>query len=367
MKIVSPLIQFLLVIAIIGALTVAGIFAYMSTFGKGMIERALSDILGSGIKFKTVSLDIGKSAVRFKGLTIANEIGLEPNMFNAETFTVRLNKAALEKQKKIAIDEIVIDRASLNIERRPDGKIRLMYVVPERNSAAMDSQTTEERSGFYDLMRAVRKISIKNSVVRFWDRMVSVEPFLVMGEDVALEITADPDIGNQSGYVQVHIVSSFNIYNRPYVPGLVRINADLKVYQPFCEATFGMSASNIDITHIKPYLDIYTPFIFTKGIFDADMKANINSTAVDSLTTIYFHSVRVSVNPAKQDSEFLRTSVNKLIPYLTSNQGEIIFDFVVSGPLKGPSVSMGPKLKEAAGMAVMGEVGRYIQNMQNMQ
>jgi len=243
-----------------------------------------------------------------------------------------------------------------------------MYPVREKpaGSEAVNVQNLDRRSGLYDLVMAIRKISIRNSVVRFWDHQVSRDTFLVMCENVALEISVDPEAGNRRGYVQVQVESTFNIYNRPYPPGLVQIKADMKVYKPFVEATIELSASNIDISHIKPYLDAYTPFIFSHGMFSANMNAGISSAGINSFTTIYFHSVNVAVDPSKENAEFLQTSVNKLVPYLTSNRGDIIFDFYLSGPFESPTVSMGPKLKEAAGLAVMNEVNTYLQGMQNI-
>ncbi|MBF0216616.1 MAG: hypothetical protein HQL30_06440 [Candidatus Omnitrophica bacterium] len=368
MGLIVRVVKLLMVTAVIASVVTAGVFAYFSTYGKGLIEKTLSGVLGSAFEFRTVSLDISSCSVSFKGVTFENVIGLEPKVFNAEKFTVKLNSAAFEKEKKIVLDEIFIDGASMNIERGPDGKIGLMYPVPRKDGTGETGKNPKFGSepGLHDMLESVRKITVRNSVVRFWDNMFRGGSFLVMCDNVSMDITVDTEKGRENGYVDEQLSSSFDITNMPNAPGQVRLGAGLKVYRPFIEASVSISAGNVDIKAIKPYLDLYTPFIFTQGVFDADLRADLSRTDVNSLTTIYFHSVNVAVNPAKRDTEFLEASVAKIVPYLTSNQGGIVFDFIVSGPVKAPAVTMGPKLKEAAGMVVMGEVGRYIQNMQNI-
>ena len=85
---------------------------------------------------------------------------------------------------------------------------------------------------------------------------------------------------------------------------------------------------------------------------------------LNSLTMMVFHKLKLETDPEKKNTEFLQVAVNKLEPYLTSGNGEIIFDFIIKGPVEKPSVSIGPKVKIAIGMAVMEEVIKQLQRMQ---
>lgn len=353
--------------AAICSVIIAAIFLYVTFFGKDFIERSLSDFFGSRIKFKSVSLNLEKSAVSLGNFSIENELALEKKIFNAEVFTLKINKAAFEKEKKVIFDEITVERAVVNVERKPDGKISLILPVPPekpKGQGASGEKDNGSKDGLYNFVKTVRKVSIKNSIVRFWDYSVSSDPFLIRCERLSVEMASDPEAAKENGYIPVKIVTNFEVPNAPYPSGTVYLGVDMKVYKPFFETNIKFAGRDIDIDHIKPYLDLYTPFIFNKGSFSMDLDAAIASNNIDAFTTIVFHTLRVGINPRKQDSEFLETSVNRLMPYLTSSQGEVAFDFVIRGPLSNPTFGMGPKLKAAAGMAVRDEVAKYIQAIQ---
>jgi len=368
-KIAFVLLKFVALAAIISVMLAAGIFVFINMYGKSFLEKNLSDFLGADIKFRTVSLDPANRALRFGGLTMDNVVGLDNKIFNADIFTVKLNKKTLENKKTIMIDEIIIEGAVINIERKPDGKIAVVTPVIKsvKGDNIPEGGNGPDKGAFYNVVNSVRKVSIKNSVVRFWDHAISAGGFLVICKNVSAEIITDSEKGRESGFVPVRAAVQFDLYNGPSESGSVQLAADMKVYKPFFESSIEIKGRNVDVETIKPYLDSWTPFIFTRGVFSLNSNVNIADNNIDSLTTVVFYNLRLSTNPRKQDSEFLQTSVNRLVPYLTSDQGEIIFDFVITGPVKSPVIGMGPRLKQAAGMAAMEEVGRIVQGMQNIQ
>ena len=65
-----------------------------------------------------------------------------------------------------------------------------------------------------------------------------------------------------------------------------------------------------------------------------------------------------------EGTTFLQVAVDKLKPYLMSGRGEVIFDFVIKGPVEKPSINIGPKVKYAIGFAVMDEIINQLQKMQ---
>ena len=90
----------------------------------------------------------------------------------------------------------------------------------------------------------------------------------------------------------------------------------------------------------------------------------IENGTVDALTTMTFTNLMLLVNPKKENAQFLETTVNKLVPYLMSGKGEIIFDFVINGPIDNPRVGMGPKVKYAVGMVAVDEFAEIMKQLQ---
>ena len=93
----------------------------------------------------------------------------------------------------------------------------------------------------------------------------------------------------------------------------------------------------------------------------------MHSNVVDLLATLVFHELDLVVDPGMENARFLKASVDKLARYLMTKKGDIIFDFVVKGPLNKPCVGLGPHIKFPMGLIVIGELGNLVKQLKKAQ
>ena len=363
----------IIVIAIFIVVTIAGGFLYLKLYGKGIVENALSKALGVNVRFEGLSLNLRDYKIDFKGVKIPAKAGFkERTAFGAEKFSITLNREELNKNRKIVFDEIYIERGTLRIERDKRGVFNVSYnngttslpgtYMPGREAVAYAAAVPAPKPiALYNFAKGVKKLIIRDSVVEFKDYRLFNMPYTTTLGDVDLDITSKemPDSMSVSGTL------NFTVPNTRYnADGRAFIRGSVAVYEHMANMEINMETQNIDLMQFQPYFEKYTPFYFTEGLFSSTTKFEIHNDSMRSLTTMLFHRLRLGVKPGMQNTAFLQTSVSRLIPYLTTGSGEIVFDFTLSGPTNNPQGGLGPQVKRAIGLVVTQEVLNTLQQLQ---
>lgn len=374
MKIFKTFIKISLVVILLIVIITGSIALYMKFFGKQLIQDRLGELIGRKLEFESMSWDLSKAEVNFKGFTIPEEIDFENKTFlNAEKFSVILDKNKFDKEKKIVINELIVEKAMLNIERNKKGKFNVsnlgskkskIQTKNSKNKASGIAYAAESASNpVYNFVKNVKKLTIKNSVINFKDYYIPNGPCSATLKDLSVNVSSSPDNEKSSGSIPVQYNLSLKIEGKER-DGALSVAGGAACYKTRVDTELNIDTEHIDIMQFLPYFEHLTPFIFHEGVFSSNTKIACHNNMLNSLTTMVFHRLRLETDPDKENTEFLQVAVNKLEPYLTSGSGEIIFDFVIKGPVEKPSVGIGPKVKTAIGMAVMDEVIRQLQNMQ---
>jgi len=366
-KVVRVIIVILLLLAVI----LSAIFLYFKFYGKNILENALSGMLGIKVKFEGVSLNLDDYTINFKGVSLPEKIDFgNKAMFSAEKFIVILDKEKFDKDREVTFDQIVIEKGKLHIERNKAGVLNVSYNDKGKpryeNGAAYADAPEPKPIAFYNFAKGIKKLTIKESVVEFKDDYIYEVPFTITANNFNLSITSERKLG-PSGSIPVECVASFRIpserYNRN---GEFFLRANMAVYKYMMDAEMRVETRSIDIMRFFPYFEKHTPFSFQEGLFSSKTDLRMHSNRIASLTTMEFHRLKLAIDPGAQNAEFLNTTANKLIPYLTSSSGSVIFDFVINGPVDNPRASIGPKVKEAMGMVAMEELTRTLQGLQGL-
>ncbi|MDD5422706.1 MAG: DUF748 domain-containing protein [Candidatus Omnitrophica bacterium] len=366
MNIAKNLVKIFVVSVILIAVTIAFISLYMQLFGKRAIEEAVSNMLGSRIKFTGVALDIKKSMVSFQGFTVMNKMEFEENIFMADKFTVSIDREKFEKERQLVFEEIHIDRGTLTIERNAKGLLNLaawpVYDPPGQAGVAYAAEAPAS-GGIYNFAKSIKKITISNSVLRFKDYYISREPFSIYADNFNFEFTptgiSREKIGADCSFkLRIPVLNSVN--------GSAEFSAGMAIYPERVDMEAALYTNYINMALFLPYFDAYTPFSVKDGVFSSDTRFRMHDNMVDSLTTISFHKLHIKAKPGAENSQFLQTSVNRLTPYLMSQQGNLIFDFVIKGPAEKPEAGLGPRVKYAIGMVALEEFSKAMQQLQNL-
>jgi len=169
-----------------------------------------------------------------------------------------------------------------------------------------------------------------------------------------------------AGYFSTGIRANFRLPQKRYGDGWFGMKANLAVYPDKTNMELQAGTGNIDLLVFLPYFQRNTPFYFRSGRFGSQTDLRLHDGVVDSLTTMFLSDLRFMINPHDQNAQFLQVSINRLAPYLGSGD-TLVFDFVMKGDVRRPEFGVGPKVKYAVGMVVMEEVGKAIQQIQQLQ
>ena len=372
MKIIKALLKIFAVGIILIAFIAAGIAIYMEFYGKQLLEAKLSDVLGAKLKFSGVSLDLSKYSVNFRGFTIPAEIGFENKaIFHAEKFILVFDKGKFEKEKKIAISEVIIDKGVFDIERNQKG---IFNMAGFGNSQYSHKETGIAWAGenimpIYNFAKNARRLLVKNSAVNFKDYYISQQPYAVTCRNFAADIRMAPENEPLHGLIPVSFKLSLEIPKGAApagAPGAVFMEGNAAVYKNKVDTEFAIDTQDIDVMQFLLYFNNYTPFTFYGGEFDSNTKVAMHNNVLNSPTTMVWRRLNLAIDQGRENTSFLEASVKKLVPYLTSGAGEITFDFVIKGSVENPEVGIGPKVKMAIGMSVMDEVGDILQQLQKL-
>ncbi len=368
MKTLKIILKIFVICALLAAVVTGAVVLYMKFYGQEILENALSDMLGSEVEFESVSLNLKDYAVNFSDFSIASRIDLEENVLNAEKFTIILNEEMLKQEKQVVFDEIIIEKGTLNVTKDRKGGFNVSYNKREQSryepGVAYAQEPEMQVSPLHDLIKAVKKLTIKDSVVNYKDLYVPYGPFTITLDKFDLSLTS----GDRSsdGAIPVACVLSFRIPNDRYRDSGFALNAKLTVYKYWTNVEMVMETSYIDVMQFFPYFSSYTPFIFKDGLFSSNTKFRMHDDNITSLTTMEIHRLNFTVDPHWQNGQFLNANINRLVPYLRSSRGDLIFDFVVIGTVDDPQIGVGPRVKKAIGMVVKGGMAKVLRQLQAM-
>lgn len=369
MKILKMLFKLFVFSSLLMAVIIGSIAVYMKLYGDAHIKKALSELAGARVEFKSAAINLNKQEASFRGFSVASQIGFDKDIFNADTFTIILNKEKLEKEKKVVFDRVYVKGAKLNIIR--DGKGTLNLVRPNVNTARLKeplfslesiahAAETPSKNALYDILKSLRNIRIEDSSITFEDHFRMNKPYTIWFDRFSSDISSN-DTG--SGYLSTAMTASLRLPQKSGGDGWFGMKAGMAVYPDKTNIEFSAETGNINPMIFMPYFQRNTPFSFEGGRFGSRTDFRMHDGNIDSLTTMHFSDLRLLINAHDQNAQFLQVSISRLTPYLRSGNN-IVFDFVVKGDARNPQFGIGPKVKFAIGMVVMEEMSKAIQQMQ---
>jgi len=358
----------LLILVLVITLIIGGTIFYFRVFGKNFVEKALSKALDSDIRFESFTLDLPKYTATFTNITLPGKdrvLGAKYNL-TANKLVLLFDKGRFQKRRAIIFEKITVKNAVLHIERGEARGGVLPFKIGKNipfKKGVKGVLGTPKPSAFYSFGNMVKNISIKDSTIEFVDRDILGAPYTIIFDDFNAEITAKPQ-EKSSGSMPIVCQASFRIPSQNFAPGRVNIDGVITAYKYMEDIQARVNTQSVDITIFGPYINRYTPFIIRQGIFSSRTNFELLNTRINSLTTMEFYTLSLAVDPSKEGASFLNTSVDKLVPYLTSKSGSLIFDFTVKGGEGALTYGLGPQVKDAIGMAITSEIFETIRRFQ---
>ncbi|MBN1526226.1 MAG: DUF748 domain-containing protein [Candidatus Omnitrophica bacterium] len=369
MKALKVLLKIFLFSALLMAIIIGSIAVYMRVYGDAHIKKALTELAGARVEYKSAAINLDKKEATFRGFSVASQIGLDKDIFGADIFTIILNKEKLEKEKKIVFDSVRVKGAKLNIIRDKAGALNV--ALPKTDTAMLEwpllnpggiayAADAPSKNALYDALMSVRNIKVEDSVITFEDYFMMEKPYKMWCDRFFAEAVST-DTG--SGYFSTAVTANFRVPQKQGGHGSFGMKANMAVYPGRTDMELSAETGNIDLLIFLPYFRRSTPFDVRSGRFGSKTDFRMHNGIIDSLTTMYFRNLSFIITSRDENAQFLHVSINRLAPYLKSGDNTV-FDFTMKGDVNNPQFSVGPKVKFAMGMVVMEEVGKAIQQMQ---
>ncbi|MBU0605458.1 MAG: DUF748 domain-containing protein [Candidatus Omnitrophica bacterium] len=372
MSFIKALFKFFVFSSLLMAVVIGSMAVYMKLYGNAQIKKALSDLAGVQVEFKSVALNLNKAAASFRGFTIANQIGFDNNIFNADTLAIAINREKLEKEKMVVFDSVYVKGAKLYIIRNSAGALNVS--LPNINTAMLKeplfsfenlayAAESGSKNPFYDLLKNLRNIKVEDSSIVFEDRFKMVKPYKIWCDRLSAEIVSNE---TAAGYLATTVAMNLILPQSQGGNGWLSMKGSMAVYPDVTNMELTAETGNIELPIFMPYFERNTPFYFRSGRFSSKTDFSMDSGNIDSLTTMYISNMNLRINPYDPKAQFLQVSIKRLAPYLLSGN-DSVFDFVIKGNASKPQFGVGPKVKFAIGMVAMEEVVKAVQQIQAMQ
>lgn len=366
MEILRFLFKCFVICIVIAAVIVASISIYLTFFGKSTVEDIISKAIGSKIKYDNMSLDLNRGVVNFEGFTVLKDIDFEENLFSADRFVVSIDKERFDKDKTLVLEEIFIENGTLTIERNRQGVFNILpsgkEIFGSSTGKAYAADFTSD-GNFYNLAKSFKSIEIKDSFITFKDYYISDNPVVLYCDKFNFEFRTSPLPGDSVGAA---CRANLNIPMREGVNGSAGFKSDMAIYPDRVDWEGVLETKHINLMLFLPYFDKYTPFYFNSGLFSSTTHVRVHNRVIDSPTVMLFNNLRLGVKPGNENAQFLQTAVNRLAPYLMSQQGDLYFDFAIKGAIEKPQAGLGPKVKYAIGMVALEELSKAMQQIQKL-
>ena len=350
-------------LAIIAIIAVSVIFLLVSLFGKTALENAISKAIGFNIGFKSISVDFDRYVVNLNDFSVYKTAGINDRIFYSGRCVLTLDKQIFEKDKKAVIKELVIEKGVLTLIKNKNGTFNLACDNNQRSLFAESLAYADAGSTqFYNFASNVKKIDIRDSIINFKDNHIPGGPFSISFYDFNLAFRAGDTPRNNATALSADCSLTFKIKNTNYNRNSnVNFNGNFAIYPDRVNMDFLINTEYVDLMQFLPYFRAYTPFSFRSGLFSSNTRYQMTNGMVTSPTVMIFHNLGILIDERAQNAQFLTTSVNRIVPYLTSGGGDIVFDFVLTGPVNNIKGDMGPTVKAAVGLIVMKEIGNAAQ------
>lgn len=337
----------------------------LKLYGKTILENALTNLLDIKIQFNDLQIDIKNYSGQITGINISPKNNPDKPLFYIDRFYMRLDKDSLLQKKDFVVEEIIIDKAIINITRDETNQISILKIKPIDNlkkpqeivTVNNSKPTVNKPTDYCEYISKIKKVSFTNSIVTFTDNFVANGPVYVKADEVNLEFNVGP---KEELSIPINLNLTLNI-PQDYLPAAgVGVSLKGKVYPNNINYDINIETKGFNIIPFNPYFKAYAPFYFVSGVFNSSTQFYNIAQNINALTTMVFEELNLVIKPGMEGNQFLETSINKLAPYLQSGSGGLIFDFVIAGTFSHPQFGIGPQVQTALGLAVMNEVNNFI-------
>lgn len=330
-------------LAIVAVLVFAG-FHFAVAKLKSSVEAAL------GSDSEIASIDVGWHAVVVNGLRIHGPNGWPvPDTLRAERIVIEPQLDSL-LSGGIAISRITVDGAYLSIWRAPNGKLRLLPSLLEKQPDA-PQQSTQPATGKPALQVALKEIVLGNAGIDFIDSSLphSQVKLGMTAIDATVRNIALPGLAEQSS---LHLNGKVKGSRQD---GTIIIDGNSTLANKDTDVT--LTLQSVDLLPLAPYLIKASDTGIRQGSLDLKLHSVVQHNHLHAPGEIVLHQLELNGHG------FMGVSQTAAVALLKDGNDAITAHFTLDGNLDDPHFSLNENLLHRASAGIAEAMGVSVQGL----
>ncbi|TSA55619.1 DUF748 domain-containing protein [bacterium] len=336
------------------------------------IDKVLEDQLPKYIELDSLKVNLQDKAIAIKGFKLRNPEGFKsPYLVEIDNIN-SVYKQASEKNilHGISLSDIELSGARVFLERDSNGILNL-----EKMESVLQDNRPKTKPGIKTKLLGL--VSYFLGPIKSISQLLQIEPVFNINkgalffEDYYIDNKGySTTIENIYGTIMMNLKRDFKGIDYLTSQGRGFMNAKSgqvltwdTEYDP-TKAKLTMSNTfdiqNVDFTHFQPYYDKYSPFIFKKGKASGRLIFNFDDAQIGSDNEILLSGLEIEQKEDNTFNRFWPTGAEDLYKYFSSDQGDVVFDFKIKGPMDEPRFYLGSKTKRALAYMVVDKIAGRI-------
>ena len=361
-----------IIIFIFILLAVIGLLAYVYINRQDIFDQSIDKILRNQlpkyIEIDSLKVDLLKRTIAIKGFKLQNPKGFQnPYLVEIDNIDSEYTQASDRNiLQGIHLSAIELSGSRIFLERNSGGILNL-----EKMESVLEDTRPKKKPGvktklfgllsyllspfknISQLLQIEPMFNIEKGSLFFKDYYINNSGYLISIEDINGTITID----FQRNFKGINYLTSQGRGIVNAKPG--QFLEWVTEYDPAKEKLTMNNAidiENVDFTYFEPYYDKYSPFIFKKGLASGKLIINFDNAQISSDNEILFSGVEIEQKKDHNFNRFWPTGADDLYKYFSSEQGNIVFDFKIKGPMDDPRFYLGSKAKHALAYMVFDKI-----------
>jgi hypothetical protein len=352
-----------IILFILVMLVAAGLFAYVYANRQAILDEGIDKVLQNQlpdyVEVDSLKFDLQAEKITIQGFRLRNPKGFK-RAYLAEIDSVISDYTQLNEKNilyGIHLKNIKLSGAHIFIERDVLGSVNIenmesVFEAVQHNEApnlktkilGIASYLLMPVKGISQLLRIEPVFHVSDGRLFFEDYYVDRKGYRTSVEQI--NATINLDLKKDFKGIDYLTTQGRGLVNA--VPGQT-VLWDI-AYNPTREkltmsSTFDIE--NIDFTHFKPYYNKFSPFIFKKGRASGRLIFNFDNAQIGSDNEILLSGLEIENKQDHSFNKFWPTGADDLYRYFSSEQGDIVFDFKIKGPMDDPKFYLGSKAKRS--------------------
>jgi hypothetical protein len=360
------------IIVVLALILAIGLTAYVYWNKQDILDKGLDSILKRRlpgyIELDSLKVNLQRGSIAIKGFKLRNPKGFN-SPYLAEIADVNALYTQVDKRnilRGISLSDIELSGARIFLERNKKGTLNI-----EGMEGVLKDTRPREKPGIKTRLDGL--VSYLLGPVKNIGQLLHIDPVFNINngtfffKDYYIDTTGySTTVEEISGTIKIDLRGDLKGIDYIISQGHGLVNArqgqSLTWAMSYNPTNPRLTMSNtfdiegVDITHFKPYYDRYSPFIFKKGSASGRLVLNLDNGQIGSDNEILFSGFEIE---QKQDHSFNRfwpSGADDLYRYFSSEQGDIVFDFKIKGPMDEPRFYLGSKTKRALAYMVFDKV-----------